>query len=304
MLFSEVYGSYFQVVAAVLSEAVDGQLTETRLEEIVREKAFAESVLSIPAALKAGDWPLLTKDLKTPLRRRPNMPLTMLQKRWMKALLLDKRIQLFDLPVEGLEDISPLYTQEVFEYFDRYNGGDPYEDEDYIDHFRIILRGLREKRRLLIQSKNHVGVEDTFCCIALRLEYSSKEDRFRLITASAETIQALPLGRLRSCTLLEHYEEESDQLPQPEKETLVLELEDERKTLERAMLHFSHLEKETVRLPHNRYRISLRYYCEDEMELLSRVIAFGPLLRVLSPDHFISLIRKRLEGQKEVRSIN
>ena len=30
MLFSEIYGSYFNVVAAVLSEASDGKLTDRR----------------------------------------------------------------------------------------------------------------------------------------------------------------------------------------------------------------------------------------------------------------------------------
>ena len=55
MLFSEIYSSYFNVVAAVLTEAVAGTLTEERLTELVREKAFSESVLSIPAALKGED---------------------------------------------------------------------------------------------------------------------------------------------------------------------------------------------------------------------------------------------------------
>ena len=50
MLFSEIYGSYFNVVAAVLAEAVKGELTGRRLTELVREKAFAESALTIPAA--------------------------------------------------------------------------------------------------------------------------------------------------------------------------------------------------------------------------------------------------------------
>lgn len=59
MLFSEIYGSYFNVVAAVLSEASDGKLTDRRMTELVREKAFAESALAIPAALKSGTWPLL-----------------------------------------------------------------------------------------------------------------------------------------------------------------------------------------------------------------------------------------------------
>ena len=57
MLFSEIYGSYFNVVAAILSEASDGKLTDRRMTELVREKAFAESALTIPASLKSGTWP-------------------------------------------------------------------------------------------------------------------------------------------------------------------------------------------------------------------------------------------------------
>ena len=51
MLFSEIYGSYFNVVAAVLSEAAENTLTTGKLTAIVQEKAFAESVLSIPAVV-------------------------------------------------------------------------------------------------------------------------------------------------------------------------------------------------------------------------------------------------------------
>lgn len=75
MLFSEVYGSYYRVVAAVLTQAVDGTLTGEELEKIVQEKGFAESVLAIPAALRDGTWPLLTTELTTPLRHKPTMPL-------------------------------------------------------------------------------------------------------------------------------------------------------------------------------------------------------------------------------------
>ena len=59
MLFSEIYGSYFNVVAAVLSEASAGCLTDRRMTELIQAKAFAESSLSIPAALKKEAWPLL-----------------------------------------------------------------------------------------------------------------------------------------------------------------------------------------------------------------------------------------------------
>ena len=96
MLFSEIYGSYFNVVAAILSEASDGKLTDRRMTELVREKAFAESALTIPAALKSGAWPLLDQEYHSVLHHKPTMPLTTLQKRWLKALLSDPRIALFE----------------------------------------------------------------------------------------------------------------------------------------------------------------------------------------------------------------
>ena len=55
-------------------------------------------------------WPLIKEDYTTPLKHKPSMPLTTLQKRWLKALLSDPRIQLFDPPMEGLEDVEPLYS--------------------------------------------------------------------------------------------------------------------------------------------------------------------------------------------------
>ena len=151
MLFHEIYGSYFNTVAEVLSEACNGTLTDKRLHEIVRSKAFDESVLEIPYALK-NDWSLLTDDMKTPVKHSPSMPLTTLQKRWLKALLRDPRIKLFGVTDEGLEDVEPLYSHDTFYYFDRYTDGDPYNDERYKLHFQTILRAIKEKSFITIRS--------------------------------------------------------------------------------------------------------------------------------------------------------
>ena len=155
MLFSEIYGSYYQAVAKILSKAVEGTLDGKTLRQIVRDTAFAESPLTIPNALTSGQWPLLNPDYSTPLYQEPSMPLTMLQKRWMKAILLDPRVQLFQPDTAGLEDIEPLFRPEWLVYFDRYTDGDDYENPDYIRFFRTILTALREKirRRLAMQSQ-------------------------------------------------------------------------------------------------------------------------------------------------------
>ena len=149
MLFSEVYGNYFNAIAAVLSKAVGGDLTGKELTAIVQKTAFGESMLTIPSALTDGRWPLLAKDLSTSLRHAPSMPLTTLQKQWLKALLQDPRIHLFSPSEDGLEDVEPLYGPDTFVYFDRYLDGDPYDDEEYIARFRTILQAMREKRKLL-----------------------------------------------------------------------------------------------------------------------------------------------------------
>ena len=62
MIFSEIYGSYFKAVSAILAKAVDGALTERELTRTVLANAFGESLITIPAKLTDGSWPLITKD--------------------------------------------------------------------------------------------------------------------------------------------------------------------------------------------------------------------------------------------------
>ncbi len=297
MLFSEIYGCYFQVVASILEEAAAGTLTPQSLTRTVRRKAFAESVLSIPAALKKEAWPLLTPDLHTPLKHRPTMPLTTLQKRWMKALLLDPRIALFQPDPSGLEEVEPLFRPETFLFFDRYADGDPYEDPVYRACFSQILQALREGRRIRLSLAGHGGRLRSFSCIPRCLEYSAKDDKFRLLTLGNRQFQTVNLARLRVCTLMDPYDPDAVRIPPLSLKTLTLLLREERNALERALLHFSHFEKETLCLEEGRYQITLRYDREDEAELLIRVLSFGPMLEVKSPPAFRSLVVSRLAEQ-------
>jgi hypothetical protein len=297
MLFSEIYGSYFNVVAAVLSEASAGCLTDKRMTELIQDKAFAESTLSIPAAIKKETWPLLDKDLNTVIQYSPTMPLTELQKRWLKALLQDPRIALFNPDTTGLDDVEPLYKPGTFVFFDQYADGDPYEDENYIACFHTVLQSIREKRMLRIRFRGHTGIRHSLVCMPYRLEYSAKDDKFRLQSRGKRNMHTINLARVRSCELLEEYDADNMQFPQERMCELAMLLHDERNALERVLLHFSHFEKETLKLDHQLYQIKLRYDKDDETELLIRVLSFGPMLEVVSPTTFIELIRERLNKQ-------
>ena len=292
MLFSEIYGSYFRVVAAILTEAADEPLTQARLTAIVREKAFSESTLAIPRALQTGEWPLLDDSMRSVLRHKPTMPLTLLEKRWMKALLADPRIALFDVDASGLEDVQPLYSPDVFVPFDRYADGDPYDDPTYIACFRTVLQAIREKRKLRISFRGKNGTRHSFICIPHRLEYSAKDNKFRLLASGKRAVNWINLGRVSSCTLLDLYPPAAFSPPQTHTEELVLMLHDERNGLERVLLHFSHFEKETRRKSVGEYEIRIRYDRDDETELLIRVLSFGPVMEGKAPDRFIQLVRE------------
>lgn len=297
MLFSEIYGSYFNVVAAILAEASEGNLTERKMTELVREKAFAESALTIPSALKSEVWPLLDREYRSVLHRKPTVPLTTLQKRWLKALLSDPRIALFAADTSGLEDVEPLYARDTFIYFDKYADGDPYGDPAYIACFQTALRAIREKRKLRVRFHSRTGGRHSFVCVPRRLEYSAKDDKFRLLTSGVQWLSTVNMARVRSCELLEPCEPETAALPRACSEELVMMLHDERNGLERVLLHFSHFEKETLKLEDGLYQIKLRYDRDDEAELLIRVLSFGPVLEVKSPAEFIRLIRERIRVQ-------
>lgn len=302
MLFSEVYGTYYNVLAKLLAQAVEGTLSKDSMDAIIREHGFEESILTIPQALQDQTWPLVKDDLTTPLRHKPTMPLTTLQKRWLKALLNDPRIRLFDPPTEGLEDVEPLYPSDAFVYYDRYQDGDRFDDPDYIRIFRCILRAIRQKRRLRISFLGGKGIPHEWTCVPYKLEYSAKDDKFRLITANRRDSVAINLARITDCRILRPYQEEDFCPWEMAKQQLVLELTDERNALERAMLHFSHLDKETERIADDRYRITLHFEKEDETELLIRVLSFGPVLKVISPSDFVEKLRERLEKQKILRT--
>ena len=129
MIFSELYSAYYNTVARIIETSFRPGATEKDLRQHVLENAFSESVLTILPALKSGKWPLLKKDLSPALKHVPTMPLTLLEKQWLKAICDDPRIKLFDVELPELEDVEPLFTRDNYRIFDQYTDGDPFEDE-------------------------------------------------------------------------------------------------------------------------------------------------------------------------------
>ena len=299
MIFSELYSAYYNAVAKIIAQAVKGELDEKSLSETVKQAAFSESSLSVVPALKGEKWQLLRHDLSTPIKHIPALPLTVLQKRWLKSMLLDKRIALFGVQIKGLEDTKPLFTEQDICVYDKYQDGDDYESPEYIANFRLILSALREKRRIAVTMITRRNLKTRVTVMPQRLEYSEKDDKFRLICHGFREHSVINLGRITECVICEN-DSIAFSMPKPkEKRSVTLELTDERNALERVMLHFAHFEKQAERIGESRYKLTLVYDPDDETELVIRILSFGPMVRVSSPARFVGLIKERLIKQSK-----
>lgn len=299
MIFSELYGAYYNTVAAVLSEAVAHPVSDGQLRKIIEKHAFGESIVSIPTALKEERWQLLKADGTTPIKNVPFLPLSLLQKRWLKAVSCDPRIKLFGDIDFGLDEVEPLFLPSDVIVFDKYSDGDNYTDEVYIANFRLILDAIRNKYPLHIETLNRKGDPVYRTVFPEYLEYSEKDDKFRLIGAGSRFGNTINLGRIISCKLSEKpFEINHGKRNAARPRSVIFELTDHRNALERVLLHFAHFEKTAERIDGDRYSVTVNYDKEDETEIVIRVLSFGPMIKVTAPQHFVDLIKQRLIDQK------
>ena len=299
MIFFEVYGAYYNTVAAVIKKAVRHPVSEAEIREIIEKHAFGESKVIIPEAIKSERWQLISKDGITPIKNNPSLPLSLLQKQWLKAVACDQRIRLFgDIDID-FTDVEPLFRPEDIFVFDRCNDGDNYSDENYIANFRLILDAIKQQYPLSIDVKNRRGAATNRIILPEYLEYSEKDDKFRLIGAGERFGLTINLGRIISCRRCDNPTKikrmkHNKALPR----RVILELTDCRNVLERVLLHFAHFKKTAERIDKDRYAITIHYDKEDETEVVIRVLSFGPLVKATAPEHFINLIKQRLISQK------
>ena len=297
MIFNEIYSAYYNTVAKIIAAVITGNTDDKSINKIVAENAFGESVLTVMPSLKSEKWQLVHGDMTTPLIHKPTMPLTLTQKQWLKAISLDPRIKLFGIEFEGLDDVEPLFTSEDYYIYDKYSDGDPFEDEKYIEHFRTILSAMKNKQNIKIEMLNRKGNIVYSRCIPEGLEYSEKDDKFRLVTSGCRFIKTININRITKCKIYTGETILKSTHPEPTYEEITLKVKDERNALERCLLHFAHFEKRAERVD-DHYVLHIKFNHDDEPEMVIRVLSFGPMVEVLGSESFKKLIIAKLKSQK------
>lgn len=321
-LFDKIYNCYYRIIRHMLDAAASRPISRQDMEDMCRTYGFGESALSILPKIMDGTWALFQETASRTYTSRlhgpqPVLPLTVLQKSWLRSLLSDPRLTLFLSDGElnelerCMEGTSPLYDSRDFYYFDRYMDGDPYESPEYRAHFHTILTAIKQHRSLLMSYEGKNGRIQTLQIVPCQFQYSSKNDKFRLCCLKycrgrfSQGI-LLNLARIRGCHLspkpvdlsLDGY---LFKPVQKAAEPVLLEISGERNSLERCMLHFANYEKHTeYDAARKCWLCSIYYDLADETELLIEILSFGPVVRVLGPDGFVRQIRKRVKRQHDL----
>lgn len=313
-LFSELYSCYYQVMRHLLLKREILTIQDIRAQ--ILGEGFEESLLSIIPKLENNTWNLFDREgelylskLKTPFLT----PISDLEKAYLKALLADSRISLFLAPEQlasldkMLSGVTPLWKPEHFFYYDRFADGDPYHDERYRNNFRLLLQAQKNRRYVDIDYNSPNGNRVHHHYIPARIEYSVKNDKFRLLALKHNgnnkmRLEILNIARIQNIRLTEKTLSRAVDLNaliqgSYYKEPLKLHIVNERNALERAMLHFANYEKNTTKIDENTYECLIYYNQNMETELLIEVMSFGPMLTVLGNDRILTQLKARLQRQ-------
>ena len=145
---------------------------------------------------------------------------------------------------------------------------------------------------------NQRGGQSYVRCFPERLEYSEKDDKFRIITRGDRFVSTVNLSKIHGCSLYNgEHRLSSASVHKPSCASVTIKITDERNALERVMMHFAHFEKQAERLDKKTYILTIKYDKSDEMEMVIRILSFGPMVTVVEPESFVHLIRARLERQ-------
>ena len=188
----------------------------------------------------------------------------------------------------------------------------------YRKHFRTVLAGLSEKQLLKLSYKGKNQLLTDLKVLPVRLQYSPKDDKFRLLCIRLRKGRkglpyTLNMGKILACSLAGTWQTAGDRDSAPEPpfaspslavfsqkaaEPAVIEIDGRRNSLERCMLKFADYEKHTVYDEERGvYTCSIYYDIQDETELLIDLLSFGPVIRVLGPERLVQEIRERVTRQ-------
>ena len=265
-------------------------------------------------------------------------PLTNVELCWIRAILDEPQMLLFLEPddIEGLKKqlvaYKPLYRADDIICYDAYTDGDAYCNRQYIENFRrlcdmihcdnspVKIAYIREKDK--VQRRTTPTVSMVY---PLRMEYSKRDDKFRLLAyevhgqngESGQRLSARGSGLLplrlsnivsvstEGCEEIAPMDCEWSDIAKEEvcKEPIEVRVAGKHRARERFMIAFMPYRKE-VQYSTNTddCRVRIWYSTSDVKELLAALRSYGDAVEVLGPKKIRADIVKRVDKQYAILS--
>lgn len=310
-LFSEINCTYYNITEKILKQK---SVTKEDIRRIISKNGFSETVLFLePELIGKNNIGLLTEQngiYTSILKNEPHIPLTAVQKKWLCAVLNDKKSSLF-LDKEQKAELYELLGAELLfsgrsiRFFDRFSDGDDFENEDYIKHFRSILRSMHENKLIRISFQTRKNDRITHYYLPERIEYSSKNDKFRVHVIRYNKSKPIERGiiniaQINSAELTDIIAENGLYEASSKKE-VILKVSNERNAINRFMMEFAELERVSEFDDVSKEcTVTMKYDAMDETEILIRILSFGPVVEVLQPNDFREQIAHRIGLQRQL----
>lgn len=310
-LFSEINCTYYNITEKILKQK---SVTKEDIRRIISKNGFSETVLFLePELIGKNNIGLLTEQdgiYTSILKNEPHIPLTAVQKKWLCAVLNDKKSSLFldkkqKAELYELLGAEPLFSGRSIRFFDRFTDGDDFENEDYIKHFRNILRSMHENRLIRISFQTRKNNRITHYYLPERIEYSSKNDKFRVHVVRYNKSKPIERGIINIAQInsveLTDIIAENGLYEAPSKKEVILKVSNERNAINRFMMEFAELERVSEYDDESKEcTVTMKYDAMDETEILIRILSFGPVVEVLQPDDLREQIAHRIELQRQL----
>lgn len=313
-IFLEIFGCYYKTITDIINNA---PLTEEEVQKIIRNNGFSESFFHLLPIL--NELPFIEKKgdkYYSLLKNKIRLPLTTLEKSWLKVILDNKRIKLFNNEIkENIDNIEPLYKEIFFKFFDRYSDGDDYSSNEYISNYRKITEALKNKEIIEITYKPLKQKEEiTGYYLPTQIEYSNKDDKFRFFAARIFNNKivdyvCINIGRIKNITKSNQRLENIEKLEKyikkfEKKEVIELEIYNKRNAIERFMIEFSTYEKQSIFNQENETcKAKIFYRKNEEYEILMKILSFGPVIKILTPCPIKDKIIEKINTQFKLNKI-
>lgn len=327
-LFDEVKNRYMHIVFKVLNECKKG-ISEKEIFKIVEEEEFEEKIIgdnyqtfeglllnhysendnfNLLKVREGLYYPNISFNKKTPVPVR----LTNLEKAWLKNMLEDKllkfslsdatilklkaALQSFDAPriseIINTTNISKLPEVENIQQFE--------------DNFRILLKAIRDGKAIKYCNTDKCGnMYYNKNALPIRLEYSIRDSRFRVSMYSLDEERPI-MANIYSMTDVEIKDNCKFKTSREavikllheqrySKDPIILEVTDKKAAMERCFMSFSELERYSRCIEKDKYELKLFYYTFEEEDIIRKILALGPYVKVVSPEVIKEEIIRRVK---------